>query len=370
MTCHKELKTIVSICGDPGGANALAPVVRDLSQKAIFYLKNYTYAQGSSIFQKQNLSTTPLSCDVHLETAHSALEETKPDLLLTATSHNTQNWEKKFILSARNLGIPSVSILDFWSNYSLRFSDERGALSCLPDAIIIMDEQAKSEMIAEGFPEDRLLVMGQPAFDSLPRSKSAFTENKKLELRHDLGVSSNEKLVVFVSQPLRQVLNGKTTLGFDEHEVLRDLIFALEPLSEQSPISLLIRPHPREEVSDYDKYHSDRIPIQVSNDGESHSLYLSADLVVGMNSVALVEACHLDCHVLSYQPGLVARDSLPTNRSGLSHAVYAKENLLPKLASLLSAPRPVNSSRFCSAASEKIVKYLSSQFAGPILGLI
>jgi len=56
---------------------------------------------------------------------------------------------------------------------------------------------------------------------------------------------------------------------------------------------------------------------------------MSADLVVGMNSVLLLEACHLGCIVVSVQPGLIGDDSLPTNKMGASHAVY-KADLIRK----------------------------------------
>ena len=63
---------------------------------------------------------------------------------------------------------------------------------------------------------------------------------------------------------------------------------------------------------------------------------MAADLVVGMHSMALVEACLLGRPVLSVQPGLRFADPLPTNRLGASRAVYRHEDLLPALDELLS----------------------------------
>jgi hypothetical protein len=58
---------------------------------------------------------------------------------------------------------------------------------------------------------------------------------------------------------------------------------------------------------------------------------LSSDLVIGMTTVLLVEACYLHCIVLSLQPELKQKDSLPTNAIGVSQGVYKTSDILPTL---------------------------------------
>lgn len=62
---------------------------------------------------------------------------------------------------------------------------------------------------------------------------------------------------------------------------------------------------------------------------------MAADLVVGMNTELLVEACYLGCITLSLQPGLRHPDRLPTNRLGFSRAVYQEDEIKPALLELL-----------------------------------
>jgi hypothetical protein len=62
---------------------------------------------------------------------------------------------------------------------------------------------------------------------------------------------------------------------------------------------------------------------------------LAADLVIGMSTMLLVEACLLGRVVLSIQPGLRFADPLPTNRWGVSRAVYSQEDIEPAVTSLL-----------------------------------
>jgi UDP-N-acetylglucosamine 2-epimerase len=48
---------------------------------------------------------------------------------------------------------------------------------------------------------------------------------------------------------------------------------------------------------------------------------MTADLVIGMTSMILVEAVYLGRPVLSLQPGLRIPDTVPTNAAGLSRLV-------------------------------------------------
>ena len=86
------------------------------------------------------------------------LDNPKASLLLTGTSYNSVDLEKKFIASARERGVPSLAVLDFWSNFALRFSRGDGGLENIPDRIAVMDEWAREEMIAAGFDATRLVV--------------------------------------------------------------------------------------------------------------------------------------------------------------------------------------------------------------------
>ena len=92
---------------------------------------------------------------------------------------------------------------------------------------------------------------------------------------------------------------------------------------------------------------------------------MAADLVVGMNTELLVEACYLGCITLSLQPGLRYPDRLPTNRLGVSRAVYRQEEIRPALQELLLNPK----SR--AEMFTKVEKFkLKNKSAGNVVNLI
>lgn len=368
MMLESSKPVIITICGDPGGAKAIIPVIKKLEEHSYTQIINYAYNEGANLLENLKIGYKNLPEKVNTDFIKKTYQERKPSLLLSATSFNKFNWEKYFIFETRNFNIFSMAILDYWSNYSLRFSNENGSMEYLPDKIAVMDEYARLEMIEQGFPSDGILVTGQPAFDSLQSDREKFTLSKKNDIRSLLNVANETILILFISQPLK-ILYGRNgepnSLGFDEEQVLEYLIKALEKISNQKQdIVLLIRPHPREKESDYEKYCSNRIRIEISKDGESRDYLMTANLVVGMNSILLVEACHLGCTVLSIQPALNKADSLVTNKTKESIAVFDVDKILPALEKLLCLENKENigvqemTKKIPGNATSAIVNYL------------
>ena len=313
------MQTIYSICGDPGGAAALAPVIAAL--RPYVRTQSFCYRQARDVFKRRGLEYSDLiESDVAVRTS---ILDCDPSFILLGTSVNGGNWELAALESG--LSLPSLAILDFWSNYSARFALPSGTL-VMPDNIAVMDEHARQEMVSEGFPPNRLIVTGQPAFDDLG------SDPRRLALLASVGslqaeISSSELLrVVFVSQP---VILGVSARSFSKSNVLPQLVEKLEVISVSSNrnVELVIRPHPREADDDFSWVCSSRIAIKVDRSGDARDAVAQSSVVVGMDSALLLEACALGCIVLSIQLGAGAEDALPTNRMGLSQRITSIEEV-------------------------------------------
>lgn len=333
--------TIIAICGDPGGANAVAPVIEALREEGRVSVRALAYRQAQSLWTKRGLVFETLAERTTRAMAMEWLSQSRTALLLTGTSVNLIDLEKQFIAAANHIGVPSLAVLDFWTNYARRFTDADGGLVYVPDRIAVMDQRARDEMVADGFELERLTITGQPAFDDLAVWRARFTPDRLRTVRERLGIGSQEQFVIFASQPL-SVLYGTDPanplyLGYDEHTVLRALISALDHIADQSQqkIVLVIHPHPRESVEEFACLQGRAIRIIVSAADESRDLVMAADLVIGMNTVLLVESCYLGCVTMSLQPGLRLPDVLPTNSWGVSRAVYHTEEIQPAIEQML-----------------------------------
>jgi hypothetical protein len=334
--------TVVAVAGDPGGANALGPVIELLraQQRPVAAL---AYREARGVWAKRGLAFEELSETTGVAAAERRLLELRTERLLTATSFNGFDLEKLFIAASRTCGIPSLSVLDFWAGYRDRFSNSDGELAYLPDAIAVMDEYCRQEMIQEGFDGRHLHVTGQPAFDELEDHRQHNVPATRAAVRRRLEVEPASRLLVFLSQPLAQLFGADVSSsryrGYTEHTVLASLIEALGHIAarRQAPMVLLIRPHPRERIEDLQmhKARATGVRILLDGGGDGRSLVRAADLVVGMTTVLLVEACLLGCVVVSLQPGLVGADVLPTNRWGASRPVYREGEIEPVVEMLL-----------------------------------
>jgi len=335
------IPTIIVLCGDPGGASAVAPVVKLLAAEKGLRVLPYAYNEAASIWDNFDIGYEHLPNDISQEEADSLLRKPEIKLLFTGTSVNSVDLERVFVGAAAQIGLPSLSLIDFWTNYTRRFSKDGKNLTHVPDKIAIMDEYTFDEMVQEGFDPVKLVITGQPAFDDLADWRSDFSHERRDEIRQELGLKEGELFVMFASQPLTSLYGTDNIqeeyLGFDEWTVLGMLIQKLEEINIEvgAKIHLVIRPHPREEIALFRNYSSQVIPVTLVESGTARSQVMAADLVVGMNTELLVEACYLGCITLSLQPGLRHPDRLPTNRLGFSRAVYQENEIKPALLELL-----------------------------------
>ncbi|MGD0088589.1 MAG: hypothetical protein ABSE73_01590 [Planctomycetota bacterium] len=329
------------VSGDPGGVNALAPVVLALQADNRYRVHVFGYRQAPLLWRKRGLACGELPITLSLAEAQQRLAALAADLLLTGTSTNELNLEKTFIAAAKTTGVPSLAVLDFWSNYHSRFGDSDGRLSFQPERIAVPDEHARDEMIAEGFDASKLRITGQPAFDELAACLAGFTLERHAQIRKSWEIQESELVVVFASQSLESFYGNQPGVtgypGYTEHSVLQALIPALEQIAASSgrKIRLVIRPHPLENPAPLARHGSNIVRVRVDGGYTGREAVLAADLVVGMSTVLLLEAALLKCVVVSLQPGLLGKDMLPSNSRGLTTSVYRHEDIRPTVQRLL-----------------------------------
>jgi len=285
---------------DQGSGNALFPVIKKLSQDINLMIRVFAAKHSKKVFREQGIPFTNLdNKDFNKEL------DFKPDMIVTGASMRNCI-EKEAILFARNNRIKTITILDFWSNYWQRFTTaEEKDITFLPDYIFVMDDIAKKHMITEGFPENKLIVSGNPYFDTFEISKK----------RED---GFNTDSILYVSQPVYQNGYYKT-----EYSIFENILSVISKLEKKNKI--IIRPHPKDAFGAYVKYKDETIIIDDKKNIKE--LIKSCDIVVGKNSTVLFEAVFTGKLVISYQPVEEKPDRLVTNRLGLSYLVRSKPEL-------------------------------------------
>lgn len=319
---------IVAVAQDPGGAIAILPVLRALARKSQIQISILARQHACQVFDQAGLSfqdcDTPLENENTnwLEFARKWLRRYSPDVVLTATSLDSGP-DRGFIRATRLEGIPCIVILDSWTNYHARFlepGESQLTTDMLPEIVGVIDSFSADEMIRYGVPEDRLRVVGQPDFDHFVDWASS-TEGlaHRNGVRTQLGVTQDERLVVFFSQPISEMYGPEDSpvyRGYNESIVLELLLASISSIHR--PIHLAIKMHPKEAMDKFASLlYDNKLSALVVEEQGADDLIMAADLVVGMTSIALVRAALANRPVLSIQPNLKVEDALVLGRMGI-----------------------------------------------------
>lgn len=368
---------IVVCAGDPGGAKSLIPVIKEFINLGInFELVGYYHAV--KIWRDCLFDVSEVDSSENLIKKLDCFKIFRTTCLLLGTSVNDLNLECDAINWAINNQIPSLSVVDYWSNYRARFVSASG-IFYLPSAIAIMDDLAKQKMLKEGFPDDLLHISGVLSLDNVLKSRIGLQKRSLIRAFLSMSPSLDFKydyVFVFVSQPISAFYSQESLKmrapPFDESLVLNDLIFVLDKFFEAKKLraKVLVRLHPRESsipkfksVASVDVFLAD--DIFCGNKLSSYDYVQAADVVFGMNSMLLLESCYLGATVVSYQPFLSKNlDVLPSNLNGLSFAVYDFESLdfyvqeAIRCASNKDAVQKMGVSTVCNSPVQKILQLI------------
>jgi hypothetical protein len=307
---------VVAIAGDAGGAAAVGPVIEILRKDAHVEVSALAYRHASAAWSPRNVAFDALDERIDEAGVESLLLASGAKALLMGTSMNGIDLERIFTRVGRRLRLASVAVLDMWSNYSARFGAVAGVGEDVPDRVAIMDERARQAMLLEGFQPEQLVVTGHPAFDDVIEARRKFGSADRKKVRDALQVSMTEQLVLFASQPLTLAWGEDVTApghpGYTERTALDAVLSSLDRLVPRlaSSMTLVVRPHPREEAPEVPPgAHSYR--VLVSRAGTPREAAMSADAVLGMCTILLVESALLGIPTVSVQPGLRTNDALP-----------------------------------------------------------
>lgn len=337
------MKKILIFSHDPGGANAVIPLVKPLMARGYdvalwgkdHAIKKYKAAglQGQDIMDLLDQENVGGLKDF--------LSLQGPDLIITATS--AEDYCEKYLWkAAEELGIISFAILDQWLNYGIRFSNyphsqtkeflKKKEIVYLPSRIFLMDELARQDAIEDGLPANRLFITGQPHLQVLMEKKHA-PKAEIVSIRNSLGVGKNDVLIVFASEPLTEIHGTKmTSFGFNEQTILKELLFELQEFAQevQQKTVLVIRPHPRELKGKFDHLKdpaSQSLKIIVSSDHEADLLIEAADCICGISSMFLLESVLFGKPIISIQIGLTGRSQFVLDRNNMVKSALNRDQL-------------------------------------------
>ena len=372
-------RRILIFSRDPGGTNAVMQLIEPLRAQG-----NDVHVYGKdgalSIHRKLNIECTNITDVIPSGTQEQTddfVRKKRPDLIVTGTSSEDFT-ERHLWKAAETAGIASFAVLDQWTNYRLRLISEgddptiegRASDLILPSFFFIMDEFARNEMCALGIDRERLVVSGQPFFDYVRKTADKVASSEVDTLRRQLVGNEDGVLFVFASQPLASIhrMNGMAEdhWGYTEETILRNVVACLSKLSEEMlvKVTLVIRLHPKDEPGAYKDVLaacSSSVKVVVDREIDSNLLLKSADLIIGIFSMILLEAAILERRFISVQIGLKRENPLVFDRMGLMHSILTEQELERALRGILKGnDKEVPNLHFEFGATERITNYLEA----------
>ncbi|MEQ8711293.1 MAG: hypothetical protein RIC36_20095 [Rhodospirillales bacterium] len=328
MTDRRKLRIAAR---DPGAANLLAGLLREPGLTENYDCDLWVTANVVPYFEKAGL---PVRVFDQPPAAIEMLRDWQADpadALVTGTSHY-EPFDDLLWRAARLTGTPSLAAVDYWSNLARRFPTVR------PDSIGVIDPVQETEARAIGF--DSVVLTGHPALAAV-----------QVVPPRPAGQSVS---VLFVSERIAaDVAEGvNDSYGFDETDCFRLVMAAAErTVAGGQPVDVTVKFHP---YNDPDAFRGAIGPVGqpetvglvwIEGRQPIAPLIEAADIVVGISSVALVEASLMGRAVISVQPGLTRENMFVPGERGFADTLTDPEQAVARLCELMSDPVARQSAR-------------------------
>ncbi|MDO5307315.1 MAG: DUF354 domain-containing protein [bacterium] len=332
---------ILFFAHDPGGANAIKPLIEPLINKNNIC---EIYGKGPA------LKILPNAIEYSGNT-NNLIKKLEPNFVITGTSASDMT-EKELRKSAKEFNIPCMAILDHWVNYNrftkysskeLLLNKKFNEIEYLPDYYIVMDDYAKKEAIKTMVPEQIIYPLGNPHFKSI---KDDFEQLNINSLRNRL-LEGKEKLIVWASEPYLE------DYGYgQELNCLNDLIEIVP-----DNIQLIIKPHPRECENKFKKFKN----IKIVKDITSQQAIKPADVVISMTSMVLIESIIADKPTISYQKNEIDKNKFILTKMNALNFIRDKMELQKELHKMLHEKNIKSNFKIDFNATKNIIKFIEDK---------
>lgn len=314
---------ILFVGEDPGGFNTLWPVIKKIEADSLYDFAVILNGASRGVAKDKGVVFTDAETVANLL---EFFEKENPNIVVCGTSHGVMSLDKKIVSIARGKGIKVIHIMDYWSNYKMRFSTPNtDDLIYLPDAICVIDEIMFDAMLKGGFNKKILHITGNPFFDTFGAEEGM----------------GKEDYLIFASQPFSE--EAKDDKKFSEIDIFADYVKALEEAGIKIPVIIAL--HPREKnMKKFDHIITKaKFKISITRD-KTIDVAKKAKLVMGIRTMILFEVAMIGKKVVSYQPGIEPEDDvLVSNHLGLSVPAYSYPELVKKLSDTLYSHKATES---------------------------
>jgi hypothetical protein len=275
----------------------------------------------------------------------------QPDLVLAT---NAPRSEYAAVDAAAEAGIPSLAMLDLFAigapppevrqrtsppegdqkprgGPSAFVGDAFAARTRYPTRVCVLSEAVRDNLIRAGWPDERIAITGNPAFDALGVPQTRATG---LAWRASLGAPPR-RLVLLALQPEPATHPSSPGRTGDPHLPERVLQACIDSVRQHPDWMLIVRPHPSQPIPTM----PDDAQVRLSPSSEAlHPLLHAVDAVITGTSTVALEAHLVGTRVLQLLDSIAA-PAMPYRALGVADAACHLTELPQTLAALLAQPQ-------------------------------
>ena len=291
-----DFEKILVVTHDAGGAEVLAAMMVTEQARHHFQVATRHGAPAEAIMRRQGFDGR-LSLIDDTSKLRKRLPDFTPDLLIAGTGWT--GYENEWIQAAKAEGIPTIAVLEHWTSYNVRFGAKQSKdwRRNLPDLIAVTDNHGWR-------------LAKEAGFKPLSRLRNYYLYDLANRFRRRATTTNNGTLLLVSechSEFCERTYGRPDHFGFTEVQAFDDLLSQWQRLSEMWKVRrVVIRLHPADTKGKYDQLPAryPHVPLVVESPDEKELLAAlhCAQVVIGMNTMALAVARVMDIPVLSYIP--------------------------------------------------------------------
>lgn len=311
----------------------------------------------------------------YIEMAKRLLEQEKPDLILFESGQG--EFGKALIVAGKLKDIPTLAIQHgSITPYNMGYMYTKDEISpngnikspyCpIPNKTAVYGPYYKELLTKESaFPEDSIVVTGQPRYDILAKADKVYSKNRFLKR---YKINPNHKIILWLTQ----------CNGLSDEENIKNFKAVFRTIQNLKNVILIIKQHPGEEKA-YTSMIKDHLnnyqinAIMTPKKSDTYEQLFACDLMVTKNSTTAMEAVALDkpVIVLNFDKDPDAVDYV---KQGIACGVYKEEDLAPTIEKLLKDDLELakNRQRFVEKylygidgkATERVMKLIKEMING------
>lgn len=242
---------------------------------------------------------------IPIKTMEALLAKLRPKVVVATNSPRS---ERALFEAARNLGIPSICVVDLFAIQEVAWISQPGYAT----RICVLNQQVADFLIKEGCEPASVIPTGNPAFDSIA-SVEARAAGQLLRQRR--GLTNEDKVLLWASnvEPERHPFTGAKGNSLLPRWIEAELRKLVE---RENHLKLIVRYHPSENLQFVPTPNVTLSPREEN----LHALLNAVDAVVVLASTVGLEAHIAGRPVISVDSSVFTNDA-PYSRMGISTGV-------------------------------------------------